>query len=229
MVAAELVAHRCRYVCLQLVRRHARVEFPQLDARAALAVALVDHVREVHPLLLRHGVARLQDEFVWLALAAHRRVQAEPRGLLPKVEDPLGQHPRALVVILEEVQVILEGPAFQLLLVILVGLGGTDVQAALPEVVELGEAQDLVGPWPEPALHRAKPVAPDVVGGDGIVQPRFGVVGVPPHVRHAGFLRGHDLPAAEPSAQRLVEILAAPSVHVLVVAADLVPPIPAEC
>mmetsp|Transcript_126726 Transcript_126726/g.370327 ORF Transcript_126726/g.370327 Transcript_126726/m.370327 type:complete len:314 (+) Transcript_126726:577-1518(+) len=49
-----------------------------------------------------------------------------------------------------------------------------------------------------------------------------------PHVRHPAGLRPHDLPAAQPGAQGLVHVLAAPASHVLVEAARRLPPGPAD-
>ena len=54
-----------------------------------------------------------------------------------------------------------------------------------------------------------------------LLQPRLGVVGITPHVRHKGALRHFNATTTEPTAQGLVDVFPTPGDHVVIVATSL--------
>mmetsp|Transcript_94759 Transcript_94759/g.237693 ORF Transcript_94759/g.237693 Transcript_94759/m.237693 type:complete len:275 (-) Transcript_94759:399-1223(-) len=175
--------------------------------------------RQLPALDQRDGVSPLRVG----ARRAHVR-QAPPRLHVPQAEGALRQQTRVQVDVLEAPQEPREGLATQALLH---GAEGADVHLRPSGVGHVRVVVQLHREVPPPPLRRPGPVLQgfdhlDLVVGLG---PR--VVGAP-HVRHLRVRQRHNLPAAEPRAQRLVDVLAAPVLHVGVVAARLLPPTPAD-
>mmetsp|Transcript_47791 Transcript_47791/g.138150 ORF Transcript_47791/g.138150 Transcript_47791/m.138150 type:complete len:351 (-) Transcript_47791:1032-2084(-) len=176
-------------------------------------------------------VARLQGSGTPAVVARARRsvvAEAAAAGFVAEHEDLLWQKSTVFVDVLEAPQEPCEGPAtlqpaLHRLEAGQVAVPGLAAGPLLPGC-EGGVVQQLLRELPVPGVHRPCAV-PLRVPHSPVVRGRLGAA-VPPHVGDFRLRRHDDLSAAEPDAQGLVQVLAAPAHHLLVVAAGLLPPPP---
>mmetsp|Transcript_121836 Transcript_121836/g.389604 ORF Transcript_121836/g.389604 Transcript_121836/m.389604 type:complete len:398 (-) Transcript_121836:447-1640(-) len=150
-----------------------------------------------------------------------------PNSFLPEFEDLSWDQPCVLVQRLEALQEPREWPTFEAVPhcpdVAHIAVPRTEAKTPAPiPHVEVREVAQLLRELPIPTVDRTGTVG-GCVAHRPIPGPR-GECAQPPHMRHGAVFRRDDLAATEPNTQGLVQILATPAQHLLIVATSLEPP-----